>query len=279
MLIDKNVLSFKNQLFLAKNKFKLTYFFFINTVLLLTRRTFFNYLWLIFKPAVPLTVYSIVFGMFMGLNNEIKYPYLLFLLSGYVPWSLFDDCTYWTTRTYEANKKIIKKISLPFLLIPIGSSITGLVMTLTGFTFLIFATFYFSFNGQFDLNLNFLSILICAISLLTVYIFSLGLGFILCIFNARFRDTKFTIKIILSGWLYLTPVMYPLEKVPENFHFLYLIINPIAAPILNFRNSYLHNMENVIYDYLIINFFLSVILLILGVFFYLRSIRNGIIIK
>ena len=64
---------------------------------------------------------------------------------------------------------------------------------------------------------------------------ALGLGFILCIFNAKYRDTKFSVKIFFGLFLYLMPINYPLEKLPIFFQEMYWLILPILTPILTSR--------------------------------------------
>lgn len=279
MIIDKNLITFTNQISIALKRLNLVNIFFKNTVLLLTRRTLLSNLWLFLKPAVPLFVYTIVFGIFMNVKSDISYPYLIFLLSGFVPWAIFDDCLYWTTRTYEANKKIIKKINIPFLLLPIGSSLAGLLMSFTSIIFLLLATMYYHFTDILILNFNIKNILLILISIISSYFFALGLGYILCIFNARFRDTKFSVKIFLSGLLYMTPVMYPLSKIPEKFTNIILFLNPISVPVLNFRCSFTNSACDTSVTITFLNLIFSITILLIGIKFYLNNVKQGIIIK
>lgn len=280
MIINKDRLNVKEQILLALKNFLLVKLFFSNTLLLITRRTFFGYLWLFFKPAVPLTVYTIVFGIFMEVNQDVKVPYIIFLLSGYTIWSVFDETLYWTTRSYEGNKNIVKRISLPFLLIPIGSSLVGLTLSLVSFFFLIIASScYYLINSKIYFVIGFDNFITIILSLITIYIFSLGIGFFLSILNANFRDTKFITAIILSGWLYLTPIMYPLSKIPQDYQYLYLLLNPISIPILNFRDSLLYGSLNISYELIFFNFLICLMTFIIGLNFHLKKIRQGLIIR
>lgn len=275
MIVDNNFFSFKNQIFLSLDKIKLINLFFKNTILLLTRRTFLGNLWLIIKPAFPLATFTIVFGFFFELNNS-ETPYLIMLTSAYVCWAVFDDTLYWTTRTFEANKKIQKKISLPFLLLPLGSSLVGLIMMFVSLFFLISVLIYYIFFSNFIFTFGLLNLAMFITSILIVYLFALGLGFFTSILNAKFRDTKFSVKIILSGIMYLTPVMYPIDKIPESFKSIYFIINPIAAPVVTSKYSITNNLENIPYEYLFYSFIVSIIFIFIGFYFYMKNIKNGL---
>jgi len=280
MLINKENLCLKNQILLALKNFWLIRLFFLNSLLLITRRTFFGYLWLLFRPAVPLIVYTIVFGIFMKVNNDINFPYIIFLLTGFALWSMFDETLLWTTRSFEGNKKIVKKISLPFLLIPLGSSIVGLILSLTCLLFLIVACFYYYVvDTKVYIQIGFNNLVITILSIVTTYIFSLGLGFYLCILNAKFRDTKFITKTILSGWLYLTPVMYPLSKIPQDYQYLYLLLNPISIPIVNLRDALLEGKLSISTELIFFNFLICLIVFFFGLTFYIKKIRQDLIIR
>lgn len=278
MIVDNNFFNIKNQITLSIDKINLVSLFFKNTILLLTRRTLLGNLWLIIKPAFPLATFTIVFGFFFELNSS-ETPYLIMLTSAYVCWAVFDDTLYWTTRTFEANKKIQKKISLPFLLLPLGSSFVGLVMMFVSLFFLISALFYYVFFENYSLNFGILNLLMFLLSVLIVYLLALGIGLFTSILNAKFRDTKFSVKIILSGIMYLTPVMYPIDKIPGSFQSLYFFINPIAAPVITSKYSITNNMENIPYEYLIYSFIISLIFIFIGFYFYMRNIKNGLTIN
>jgi lipopolysaccharide transport system permease protein len=280
MLINKEILNLKNQILLSIKNFFLIKLFFFNTLLLITRRTFFGYLWLFLKPAVPLTVYAFVFGIFMSVDKSVEVPYLIFLLYGYITWSIFDETLYWTTRSYDGNKNIIKRVSLPFLLIPIASSFVGLTLSLTSLFYLVIAcSYYYLVEAKIYFEIGLGNFAIAILSTISIYIFSLGMGFILSIINTKFRDIKFITKIILSGWLFLTPVMYPLSKVPQDFQYIFLLLNPISISVLNFRDSLLHGSLNISYELIFFNFLICLMTFIIGLNYHLIKIRQGLIIR
>ena len=278
MIIDNNFFSLKNQFSLSIEKINLISLFFKNTVLLLTRRTFLGNLWLVIKPGFPLATFAIVFGFFFELNNR-ETPYLIMLTSAYVCWSVFSETLYWTTRTFEANKKIQKKISLPYPLLPLGSSLVGLLMMLVSLFFLISSLVYYIFVKDFSFNFGFLNFVIFLTSILIVYFFALGIGFFTSIFNAKYRDTKFTVRMVLSGIMYLTPVMYPIDKIPETFHSIYFLINPLAAPVIACKYSITNNIENIPFNSLTLSFIIAIIFVITGLYFYMKNIKNGLVIN
>lgn len=272
MYIDKNYLNINNQLRIAFSRWHLIIFFYLNTKNLLTTRTKLGNAWVFIKPLVPVTIFTIVFGFIFQQNSE-QVPFLIFLLSAYTLWSLFDDTLYWTTRTFDGNKKVLKKFDLPFLLLPIGASIMGIVMSSVNFFFLIFAIIYYSFFSTAEIFISLKGLIVFFISYLICYMTALGLGFFLSILNAKYRDTKFSVKIVLGFMLYLIPLNYPMSKLPEFLQSFYPYILPILGPILNGRYSFLYP-EKISYSLLIYSFTISIMLIILGINFFLRKVSN-----
>jgi ABC-type polysaccharide/polyol phosphate export permease len=50
------------------------------------------------------------------------------------------------------------------------------------------------------------------------------------VLNARARDVRFTMAFVLGFWFFLTPIIYPLSKVPAAFQTI-ASLNPMTAPI------------------------------------------------
>ena len=272
MIIDKNLFSPKNQIKLALRNINLIFFFFKNTKELLTTRTIFGNFWILIRPLVPVAVFTIVFGFIFSQNSNEK-PFLIFLLTAYSLWILFDDTTYWTTRTFDGNKKILRKFNLPFLLLPVGASVMGVAMSSINLLFMICAIFFYSLFSDAIIFISLNSIAIYFVSYLICYMHALGLGFILCVFNAKYRDTKFSVKIFFGLFLYLMPINYPLEKLPIFFQEMYWLILPILTPILTSRWAFI-DPEKINYYHFSFSVLTGVIVLIVGIIFYLKKVRN-----
>ena len=152
-------------------------------------------------------------------------------------------------------------------------------MMLVSLFFLISSLVYYIFVKDFSFNFGFLNFVIFLTSILIVYFFALGIGFFTSIFNAKYRDTKFTVRMVLSGIMYLTPVMYPIDKIPETFHSIYFLINPLAAPVIACKYSITNNIENIPFNSLTLSFIIAIIFVITGLYFYIKNIKNGLVIN
>ena len=102
---------------------------------------------------------------------------------------------------------------------------------------------------------------------------ALGFGFWLSALNVRYRDINYLVPYLIQIWMYLTPVIYSVTLIPEDYQFL-LALNPMTAVVEGFRWSllspYMNNVETpgII---LLFSFLISIIVLISGAVFFRRT--------
>ena len=149
----------------------------------------------------------------------------------------------------------------------------GVAMSSINLLFMICAIFFYSLFSDAIIFISLNSIAIFCVSYLICYMHALGLGFILCIFNAKYRDTKFSVKIFFGLFLYLMPINYPLEKLPIFFQEMYWLILPILTPILTSRWAFI-DPEKINYFHFSFSMLTGVVVLIIGINFYLKKVRN-----
>ena len=99
------------------------------------------------------------------------------LTSAYVCWSVFSETLYWTTRTFEANKKIQKNKST-ISTFTFGIFICWDFNDVCQYAFLISSLVYYIFIKDFNFIFGFLNFIIFLISILIVYLFALGIDFL-----------------------------------------------------------------------------------------------------
>ena len=112
------------------------------------------------------------------------------LTSAYVCWAVFDDTLYWTTRTFEANKKF-KKNKSPISSFALGSSLVGLVMMWVSLFFLISALIYYVLFKNFVFYFWSFKFSFICIKYSGCIFFGFGYGLFTSILNAKFRDKNF----------------------------------------------------------------------------------------
>lgn len=185
-----------------------------------------GFMWTFINPLLQLLVYTLVFSVIM--KNGIE-KYYIYLFVGLVPWIFFSTSVTSGASSIMLNKDMVKKIYFPREVMPIACVTSNFVNMLYSFI-VIFIVLIVSRVGVNPVAL------ICLIPVMLVeYILCLGFAMLAAGFTVYFRDLEYILGIVTMAWMYVTPVLYEVEMVPENLRSL-LYINPMTPIILAYRD-------------------------------------------
>ena len=189
-----------------------------------------GFTWAVIVPLINLIVLSIVFSTFIRVPTDV--PYSIFLFVGLIPWMFTANSISAATVSLLANSTLITKVKLPREILPI-SAISSKTIDLF-LTSLVLAIFLFVFGVKIKLV-----ILLLPLILLVHLLLIIGVSFILSATNVFFRDVENILGVFLTMWMYLTPILYPIDLVPEQFRIL-LLLNPMTGIIMAYRDVILY---------------------------------------
>lgn len=196
-------------------------------------RTVLGWAWVFIRPLFPLATGALIFGNFMGVESE-TIPYFLFFMVGMTAWNLFSSALLWATRSIELNRKILRKMYFPRLLLPVASLTPALVETGIYLVLITITTVYFALlQKQLFIVLG-PGLLVAVGALMLIVLLALGIGLWTSVYAASARDVRFTVGYVLGFWFFLTPVIYPLGFVPPNWKWL-IDLNPMASFVEAFK--------------------------------------------
>lgn len=185
-----------------------------------------GFLWTLFNPLLQLVVYTIVFSIIMPNNIERFY---LFLFVALVPWLFFSSCLCGGSMVIFTQQDMVKKIYFPRQVLPISFVIAQFINMLLSFIVIFFVVLI---SG---IGFNFKAILYLPIVLIVHFILCLGVTFITSALTVYFRDLEYILSIISMAWMYMTPIIYSVEQVPERYRGLYYC-NPMTSIIVAYRD-------------------------------------------
>jgi lipopolysaccharide transport system permease protein len=189
--------------------------------------------WLFARPLIPILLGGFIFGRMLGIPSD-GVPFILFFLAGSVPWTLFDRSVLWGTKCLNQHKGLMKKLYFPRLISPIASIAPAASDFVVYMVLLLgLSLFYFWKDGVMYLRFGPSLIVALLMSVLAVFT-ALSVIFWTCVLQARYPETRFTLRYFLQFWLYLTPVFYPVSLVPPEHRWV-LYVNPMAAVVTTFR--------------------------------------------
>jgi lipopolysaccharide transport system permease protein len=187
--------------------------------------------WTVLNPLAMIVVYTVVFAQVMHSRlpgTSSTFAYSIYLCAGVLTWGLFAEITGRAQSVFIEHAGLIKKISFPRICLPIIVVLNALVNF--GIIFGLFSLFLL-ISGNFP-GWPFLALV--PLLLLQVFL-AIGLGVILGVLNVFFRDVGQFFTIFLQFWFWFTPVVYPVNVLPEGLRQL-LKWNPMASLIVAYQD-------------------------------------------
>lgn len=202
--------------FLALRDFKVRY-----------KQTVFGALWAVLRPLLTMIIFTVVFGKLAKLPTEGQTPYAIMVFSAMLPWYFFASTLGESANSVISNAAMISKVYFPRIIIPVSPLFVNLIDFLISFALLIGLMIWYRFVPSPYLLLMPLFLLLAGIT-------ALGLGFLVAALNVKYRDFRFVIPFILQMGLYISPVGYSSQIIPEQWRLIYSI-NPMVGVIDGFR--------------------------------------------
>jgi lipopolysaccharide transport system permease protein len=204
-------------------------FFALKTLQKTYNRTWLGVLWLPLRPGIDLILKIGVIGTLIG-SPAPGVPYLLFAMVGMSVWELFEKAAFWGTRSLESSRRQLKQAYFARLPIITG----GLAPASVFFGMYAIATvgviiYFWITDGTTHLTIG-LSTFAVPAGLALLALFGLTVALFLAPVALYARDVRFLLGYALGFWFYLTPVLYPPDKVTGLLE-VAVTVNPISAPV------------------------------------------------
>ena len=196
------------------------------------KRSILGVFWSFLNPLLTMTVQFLVFSTFFSSDTQ-NYP--VYLLSGVVCFSFFNECTTMCLSSISGNARLITKVYIPKYIFPLARTISSSINLGISLVPLLLASLVLgvAIRPQALLFFYFLACLI---------IFSLGIGLFLSALMVFFRDIQFLWSVLTQIWMYATPIFYPAEIIPEKYRFI-VRFNPLYHFIGNCRTCLINGIS------------------------------------
>lgn len=188
------------------------------------KRSVLGVAWTMLNPLGTMIILSVVFSQLF--KSVESYP--AYILSGLVAWNFFAQTTNAAMSGLIWGGSLLHRIYIPRTIFGISAIGTGVVNLVLSIVPLIIVMLFTHVPIQ-------LSILFLPIPILLLAIFSLGFGLFLSALAVYFPDVSEMYQIILTAWMYLTPIIYPIEIMPASLVNLVKYFNPMYSMVQLFR--------------------------------------------
>ena len=197
--------------------------------------------WALVNPLATLAIYSLVFGFFLRFEppvagNGTLQSFPIYLFTGLVVWNFFLAIATGSMAALIGAGPLLRKIYFPPFTPVLGNAVATLQQTAIELALLL-VVFVVAWNvGWTVLLLPFLVVLLGA--------FSLGVGLLLAMLNAKLRDINYIVQVVFNLLFYSAPIIYPIAFVTDQYdEHPWLRIyefNPITSFVEAFRDVLYH---------------------------------------
>ena len=193
---------------MSVTEFKRTYF---GTVL--------GYVWSLVRPLLLFAVLLFVFTKVVRLGSEVPH-YPVMLLLNIVLFTFFQEATTTAVTSVVAQEGVVRKTQFPRLVIPLAVVLTALFNLCLN----LIIVFVFILASGVDPTWSWL---LFPVALVSLFAFTSAVSMVLSVLYVRFRDVAIIWAVIAQVLFYASPILYPIEAVPDSYHRL-LFLNPLS---------------------------------------------------
>jgi ABC-type polysaccharide/polyol phosphate export permease len=198
------------------------------------RNSILGFVWAFLSPLFLIALYTLVFSEIIGIRfrevpGDSSLNFGLYLYCGILPFLAFSDAMNQSTNAMRANSNLVNRVVFPTEIIPLSTAVTTVVDKLFGLGVLILVLAVLGYGVKWALV--FLP-LIVALQLL----FTLGLSYLFSVLGTYLPDVRETLRAIVRASFFVTPIIWPVERVEGKPIEWVVDLNPLAFLVQSYRD-------------------------------------------
>jgi ABC-type polysaccharide/polyol phosphate export permease len=191
------------------------------------KRSVLGVAWSMLGPLLTMGALSIVFTQ---LFHPVTPNYPLYLFPGLLLWTFFSQTTSTIIAEVIGGVELWKRIYTPRTAFAAATTATGLVHL--GLALVPLVALMLVMQAPLTFSLAIVPfVAVCAA------LFALGMGLAVASVAGHFADAADIYQVILATWMYFTPVIYPIDIIPEAYRWIWRL-NPMAYLVDAFRRPF-----------------------------------------
>jgi lipopolysaccharide transport system permease protein len=239
-------------------------FFFLawRDILVRYKQTAIGMVWALGRPLITVLVFTLVFSKLAKLPSEgVPYPILVF--AALLPWQFFSSAFSGAGDSLINNAGMISKVYFPRLVIPTSAVIVSFVDFLISIIILVALMIWYGFAP----NLRMLTL---PLFVFVAFAAAMGAGLWVAALNVKYRDFRIIVPFVVQFGLYISPVGFSSNIVPEQWRLLYSI-NPMVGVIDGFRWAILGGNTQLYWPGFLLSLSLVLVILVTGIVYFRKT--------
>jgi lipopolysaccharide transport system permease protein len=227
-------------------------------------QSFLGAAWAILQPLSFTIITTLVFSILLRVpSSDVPYP--IFVYCGLLPWMFFANSLSGAIPSVADNFSLVSKVNFPREVLPLSIIIVGLI------DFMFAASIFVVLMIIYQVHVGF-AVLLIPLVLAIQFILILGISLFAGAFNVFYRDVRFIIPLVLQLLMYLSPIFYSKDVIPNAYKPFYFL-NPMATIIDTYRRIIFFN-QMPDWPYLGLAASLSLLILILAYRYFKKAERT-----
>jgi ABC-type polysaccharide/polyol phosphate export permease len=191
------------------------------------QRSLLGFVWTLINPILVSLILITVFSVVVRIPIE---SYWAFLLSGYFAWNFAQQCIGASSSIFQEHASLRRNVAFPVEILVLSAALSRLVEFLIELVVMV-ALICYLHHGSVPVSITLLPVII----LIQIFI-ALGLMFPISVLSVMFHDIQHAIPTITLILFYISPILYPVNYVPEAAMPWYYI-NPLVIPLELFHQT------------------------------------------
>lgn len=217
------------------------------------RRSALGILWSMLNPILMVLVLNAVFSRVFRFQIT---NFALYLISGQTVFNFFNEATSSSIFSIVEASALIKKVYIPKYLFPLEKVLFAFVNMLFSMSAVIVMLLIYQVPFTWTMLLFF-------VPLVGALMFACGFSLIISCLCVFFRDLKHLYSVLITAWMYMTPIIYPISIVEDSWIRYIVYINPLTTYVETFRSVVMYGQlpSN---EQLLVGFGYGIVFMILG---------------
>lgn len=199
-------------------------------LLLRYKQTVMGVAWAVFMPLVNTAVFSVIFMRVAPIQTPVPYP--VFAYCGLASWNFFAASMKFAVASLTSNTTLVTKVYFPREIFPFSAVIVSLVDFAVSSVVLVALMIYYQVPVH-------ATVLLLPVVIAVQVAFTAGSALVLSMANLFYRDVKYLFEIVITVWMFLSSVLYPVELLGGRTGQL-MTLNPMTPIIDAYRRVILY---------------------------------------
>lgn len=241
---------------------ELFYFLAWRDILVRYKQTVIGLAWALIRPLLTMIVFVVVFGKLAKLPSEGT-PYPILVFAALLPWQFFANAFTEAGNSLISNANMISKVYFPRLVIPTSAVIVSFVDFLISGIILVGLMLWYGFTPDWR-------IIALPLFILIAFAAAMGAGLWIAALNVKYRDVRYIIPFVAQLGLYVSPVGFSSNIIPEQWRLLYSI-NPMVGVIDGFRWAIVGGNTQLYWPGFLLSLTLVLVMLVTGIVYFRKT--------